>query len=95
SPILDEVWRYSPDVSTSVAEVMRGDGTLYPNPTADRLYFDTTGRGSYMILNSTGSVVKTGGVRGPIDVAELERGVYLLVLDGSGGRNSARFVVDR
>lgn len=95
APVLDEVWRFSPDVSTSIGEVSSWDRTLYPSPTSDRIHFDPTGHDRYTILNGTGSVVDSGRVTGPIAVHALAPGVHLLVLDGAGGRTTARFVVER
>lgn len=61
---------------------------LYPNPVADKLYISTEAlpaAAQYHILNAYGKAVGSGTVAaGPVDVAALPTGVYMLIVSTPG-----------
>ena len=69
--------------------------TVYPNPATDVLYLnDLLGETvDYTIFNALGQKVKAGSSDGSIRVAELDKGIYILRVDGDKHFETAKFVV--
>lgn len=96
-----EIWKFfigqSPSnlVPSAVEENEIKTIGVYPNPTADVLNLENleTGILNVSIFNSTGQIVKEfSAVRNTIDVAELEKGVYQLMVATEVGIYSNSFV---
>lgn len=68
---------------------------VYPNPATDVLYFnDLLGETvDYTIFNALGQKVKAGASNGSIPVAELDKGIYILRIEGDRRYETAKFVV--
>ena len=68
---------------------------VYPNPVSDVLYLKNLSgeQVDYSIFNVLGQEVKVGSTCGTISVAELEKGVYFLQVDGEIATEKVKFVV--
>ena len=69
---------------------------VYPNPVSDVLYLNnlSCGQVDYSIFNVLGQEVTTGISCGTISVADLEKGVYFLQVNGENMRETVKFVVE-
>ncbi len=69
---------------------------VYPNPVSDVLYLNnlSCGQVDYSIFNVWGQEVANGSSCGTISVADLEKGVYFLQVEGENSRESVKFVVE-
>ena len=69
---------------------------VYPNPVSDVLYLNnlSCGQVDYSIFNVLGQEVMNGISCGTISVADLEKGVYFLQIEGENSRESVKFVVE-
>lgn len=67
---------------------------IYPNPATDKISINGGGEWlELLVYDCTGHVVKSfSGNNAQIDVSGLEKGVYLLVVEGAGGRHIAKLV---
>ncbi|MCC2546661.1 choice-of-anchor D domain-containing protein [Hymenobacter sp. BT175] len=73
-----------------------GEVVLYPNPTADKLTFQTSATSTvrYRVLSSLGRVLlqgQTDGGSATLDVSKLPAGIYHLELTSGGGRVVRKF----
>lgn len=68
---------------------------VYPNPASDVIYLKNLPceNAEYSIFNVMGQKVMSGNSDGMISVAELEKGIYFLQIEGEGDRKTAKFVV--
>ena len=68
---------------------------VYPNPVSDVLYLKNLSgeQVDYSIFNVLGQMVKLGSTCGSISVAELEKGIYFLQIDGDNSTEKVKFVV--
>ena len=68
---------------------------VYPNPASDLLCLKNLHGEAvdYAILNAMGQKVKAGTTSGIIPVADLEKGIYLLKIEGYKYLETTRFVV--
>lgn len=62
-------------------EYDRNEIILYPNPFVDFINIDGLENENYRIFNSKGQLVKGGIIRGRIDLSELEKGMYYLLIN--------------
>ena len=69
---------------------------VYPNPASDVLYLKNLSCevAEYSIFNALGQQVATGSSRGTISVAGLEKGLYILQINGEKNLETAKFVVE-
>lgn len=68
---------------------------VYPNPATDVLYLRNLPceMVDYAIFNVMGQKVKSGSTIGAIFVSELDKGIYLLQIEGNKQQGTAKFVV--
>ena len=68
---------------------------VYPNPVSDVLYVKSLPCEAvdYSIFNVLGQKVAAGSSNGTISVAELEKGIYVLQIQGEKQLNTAKFLV--
>lgn len=68
---------------------------VYPNPATDVLYLRNLPceMVDYAIFNVMGKKVKSGSTIGAISVSELDKGIYLLQIEGNKQLETAKFVV--
>lgn len=97
---------YGEPLYSHVVSVVRdhdADGIiLFPNPARDHISIhlnDAVAMAEIRIYNEMGQLVlspiMSGGSFGPIDISELEHGLYLLMFTRNGDHHTARFVVSR
>jgi len=69
---------------------------VYPNPVSDVLYLNnlSCGQVDYSIFNVLGQEVTNGISNGTISVADLEKGVYFLQINGENMQETVKFVVE-
>jgi phosphatidylinositol-3-phosphatase len=71
--------------------------TIYPNPASDFIYIDNS-NGSQLELFSLEGKLRFSGFAGNnhfcLDVSNLQKGVYTLIVSSESGLNSAKVVVD-
>ena len=69
---------------------------VYPNPVSDVLYLKNLSgeQLDYSIFNVLGQEIKVGSTCGSISVAELEKGIYFLQIDGEKLQQTVKFVVE-
>ena len=69
---------------------------VYPNPVSDILYLNniSCGQVNYSIFNVLGQEVTNGISCGTISVADLEKGVYFLQVNGKNLRETVKFAVE-
>lgn len=61
--------------------------TIYPNPTADWIYFDAQGDNlNYTVYNLNGQKVQSGYSTGSINISSLSSGVYILEIENHFSR---------
>lgn len=86
-PVSGTVFRFTPATKASVHESLFDTVKVYPNPTADFLFFDyLTETKQYTIYNVNGKIVKKGTIseeHNKINVSEIPAAVYLLQIDQS------------
>jgi hypothetical protein len=82
------------DLGVGVNEASINSWSIFPNPTAHELLIaDGTSKDSYIILNSSGQVVKQGSlIHNRIDVADLSVGIYFIRLNHEGSIRQVQFV---
>ena len=80
---------------TSVLAASNQQIEVYPNPVSDILYLKNLSgeQVGYSIFNVLGQELKTGSTCGSISVAELEKGIYFLQVDGENISEMVKFVV--
>ncbi len=68
---------------------------VYPNPATDVLYLKNLPCEAvdYAIFNMMGQKVKAGSTQGTIPIAELNKGIYLLQIEGNKYHETVKFVV--
>lgn len=68
---------------------------VYPNPATDVLYLKNLPCEAvdYAIFNMMGQKVKVGSTQGTIPIAELNKGIYLLQIEGNKYHETVKFVV--
>ena len=69
--------------------------TVYPNPSNGTLTVDTEENGVVMVYNTAGQMVYTIGIEGKtvLNLSNLEKGTYLLVLTNNFGESSKQVIV--
>ena len=69
---------------------------VFPNPVSDVLYLKNLSgeQVNYSIFNVLGQEVMNGSSCGTISVADLEKGVYFLQVEGENSRETVKFVVE-
>jgi len=80
----------------SVLESTNQSLEVYPNPVSDILYLNnlSCGQVDYSIFNVLGQEVTNGISCGTISVADLEKGVYFLQVNGENLRETVKIVVE-
>ena len=80
----------------SVLESTSQSLEVYPNPVSDVLYLNnlSCGQVDYYIFNVLGQDVMNGISCGTISVADLEKGVYFLQVNGENLRETVKIVVE-
>ena len=80
----------------SVHESTNQSLEVYPNPVSDVLYLNNLsfGQVDYSIFNVLGQEVMNGSSCGTISVADLEKGVYFLQINGDNLRETVKIVVE-
>lgn len=74
---------FIPGESMSVGETFTESLKIYPNPATDVLFVDGLNQNtSFRLIDLTGKEVKRGFTQNRIDVSDLNRGMYLLQVDG-------------
>ena len=69
------------------------DLTLFPNPTTD--YLKVNGLSNpcdFLIISPNGKIVKTGSISEQIDVSDIDKGEYILILYGFGMNRTYPFI---
>ena len=68
---------------------------VYPNPVSDVLHLKNLPceQVDFVIFNAMGQMITTGDSNGSISVAGLEKGLYLLQIQGDNFRKTAKFIV--
>jgi hypothetical protein len=81
---------------SAVLESTRLSLEVYPNPVSDVLYLNnlSCGQVDYSIFNVLGQEVTNGISCGTISVADLEKGVYFLQVNGENLRETVKIVVE-
>src|SRR5690606_37435121 len=92
SPILNEVWSFSPDtITTGVLLITTAAFAVHPNPVQKVLRIDASTAGNYRLLSSTGALIRHGSLRdGNISVGDLAPGIYILEIVSNDGLRRAR-----
>ena len=69
---------------------------VFPNPVSDVLYLKNLSgeQVNYSIFNVLGQEVANGSSCGTISVADLEKGVYFLQVEGENSRETVKFIVE-
>ncbi|MBO4567552.1 MAG: T9SS type A sorting domain-containing protein [Bacteroidales bacterium] len=81
--------------SLNVAETPVNTLNIYPNPSNGTVTVDTEEDGVVSIYNTTGQMVYTTAIEGKtmLNLSNLEKGTYLLVLTNNFGENSKQVIV--
>ena len=81
--------------TTGIEESSVNIATVYPNPSNGTLTVDTEENGVVMVYNTAGQMVYTIGIEGKtvLNLSNLEKGTYLLVLTNSFGESSKQVIV--
>lgn len=81
--------------TTGIEETSVNIATVYPNPSNGTLTVDTEENGVVMVYNTAGQMVYTIGIEGKtvLNLSNLEKGTYLLVLTNSFGESSKQVIV--
>ena len=81
--------------SLNVAETPINTLNIYPNPSNGTVTVDTEENGVVSIYNTTGQMVYTTAIEGKtmLNLSNLEKGTYLLVLTNNFGENSKQVIV--
>ncbi|PIQ14647.1 MAG: hypothetical protein COW67_12670 [Flavobacteriales bacterium CG18_big_fil_WC_8_21_14_2_50_32_9] len=88
---------FGSDMSTSIGELTTNNFKVYPNPTSSLLFIDELTIGSSIsIVNTLGQVVyslnSSNNNRLSINVANFERGAYIINITNNGLNNSSTFI---
>ena len=80
---------------TGIAETSVNTVDIYPNPSNGTITVDTEENGVVSIYNTTGQMVYTTAIEGKtmLNLSNLEKGTYLLVLTNNFGENSKQVIV--
>lgn len=66
---------------------------LYPNPASDHITISNIKeKSSYQIVNMAGQVVANGTTDGKVQVAKLEKGVYVITVKSNDQTSSSKFI---
>jgi thiol-disulfide isomerase/thioredoxin len=81
--------------STGIAESSVNTVNIYPNPSNGMITLDTEESGNVMVYNTAGQMVFTTGYDGKtvLNLSNLEKGTYLLVLTNTFGETGKQVVV--
>ncbi len=66
--------------SVGIEQLIGSDFKVYPNPTADVIFFNVSS--NVLLTDLNGRIVKQGTNVNSLDISELERGTYILVANG-------------
>ena len=94
---VSDIWLFEISSQTDYIEFSIDAPTVvYPNPVSDVLYLKNLSgeQVNYSIFNVLGQEVANGSSCGTISVADLEKGVYFLQVEGENSRESVKFVVE-
>ena len=94
-PVLDEIWRFLPDITTGSIEHRFNTHLLFPNPVNDRLWIKAPEKARYVIHDPRGAIVAAGQVGTSIDMDRLPEGLYTLIVEGGEERSVERFMIAR
>lgn len=83
----------SVDITTTIMNPEEKPILIYPNPGKDWIYVEVDGNNSLafdgvLIYDSTGKIVYKGQMLGPINISNLVKGVYTLVIHSRGAVSS-------
>ncbi|MBK8580762.1 MAG: hypothetical protein IPL86_02645 [Flavobacteriales bacterium] len=94
SPILNEVWSFTPDtITTGLGTIRANTFSVFPDPVETVLHMGATTTGTYRLLSSTGELLHWGSLNnGTIAVENLAPGLYILELDYGNDVRRAHFV---
>ncbi len=84
-----------PNPCTFVSKIespQKPDIKIYPNPCGEQLQLNSAETFQYQLLNTLGQPIQTGTCQNQIDMSELPKGLYLLVLENDGERVIERVV---
>lgn len=83
-------------LSSGNKDISEHENKLFPNPARDILYVDGqfSGKEIYNLYNSNGAHISTGIFNGSISLTNLASGMYVMKIEGSGGVESYRVVVE-
>ena len=81
--------------SLNVAETSVNTLSIYPNPSNGTVTVDTEENGVVSVYNTAGQMVYTTAIEGKtmLNLSNLEKGTYLLVLTNNFGENSKQVIV--
>ena len=69
--------------NTGISEISNLDICIYPNPTSDFIFMENIESQSVTIYSLDGKLVKTAEDTNVVDVRDLEKGMYLINIDGT------------
>lgn len=81
--------------STGIAETSENTANIYPNPSNGIVTLDTEESGNVRVYNTAGQMVFTTNVEGKtvLNLSDLEKGTYLMVLTNNFGESSKKVIV--
>ena len=68
--------------NTGIAEISNSDICIYPNPTSDFIFIENIDPQQVVIYSLEGKMIKSAGNTNIVDVRDLEKGMYLINIDG-------------
>lgn len=91
---IDDVRISATDLTVGVQDPSTSHLTIHPNPVGETLNLIGVKRpnSTVFIFNQLGSLIKTESFKPAIDVSDLDKGVYYLLLNGEGVLKRKRFV---
>ena len=84
-------------VKESLGETARIVPRIYPNPSSDVVNLELEGKFSFMVFNQLGEVVRAvtdADNQAQIELGDLARGIYLVVIRNTSGIATERLVRD-
>ena len=71
-----------------INELNKGQLDLHPNPASDIIHIENIDANSkYSIYASNGKLMCTGRTDGPINVSQLQKGIYFIEISGENPKN--------
>ena len=92
-PDCDSVIGLTLDIIAGTLEHSETAIQVWPNPTTDILHFETDGIENVEIRNLLGQIIMSTKKVGPIDLSNMENGVYLLIISDKQGLKSVRKII--